>query len=85
MITEDKDTKLFCIADGFCKFFDAMMEKYTLKSDKKRQYRLYSFCVGYPRTKSVEPLCGISMKACPCEIRHAFRYQLTFHSMIPPL
>ena len=35
MITEDKDTELFCIADVFCKFFDAMMEKYTLKADKK--------------------------------------------------
>ena len=32
MITEDKVTELFCIADDFCKFFDAMMEKYTLKS-----------------------------------------------------
>ena len=31
MITEDKVTELFCIADDFCKFFDAMMEKYTLK------------------------------------------------------
>ena len=38
MITEDKVTELFCIADDFCKFFDAMMEKYTLKADKKRQY-----------------------------------------------
>ena len=38
MITEDKVTKLFCMADDFCKFFDAMMEKYTLKSDKKRRY-----------------------------------------------
>ena len=38
MITEDKFTELFCIADDFCKFFDAMMEKYTLKADKKRQY-----------------------------------------------
>ena len=27
MITEDKVTELFCIADDFCKFFDAMMEK----------------------------------------------------------
>ena len=33
MITEDKVTKLFCMADNFCKFFDAMMEKYTLKSN----------------------------------------------------
>ena len=38
MITEDKVTELFCIADVFCKFFDDMMEKYTLKADKKRQY-----------------------------------------------
>ena len=38
MITEDKVTELFCIADDFCKFFDSMMEKYTLKADKKRQY-----------------------------------------------
>ena len=26
MITEDKVTELFCIADDFYKFFDAMME-----------------------------------------------------------
>ena len=38
MITEDKVRELFCIAYDFCKFFDAMMEKYTLKADKKRQY-----------------------------------------------
>lgn len=25
MITEDKDTEIFCIADDFCKFYDAMM------------------------------------------------------------
>ena len=31
IITEDKVTELFCIADDFCKFFDAMMEKHTLK------------------------------------------------------
>ena len=30
MITEDKVTELFCIADDFCKFFDAMMEKLAL-------------------------------------------------------
>lgn len=38
MITEDKVTELFCMADDFCKFFDAMMKKYTLKSDNKRAY-----------------------------------------------
>ena len=30
MITENKVTELFCIADDFCKFFDAMMKKNTL-------------------------------------------------------
>ena len=38
MITEDKITELFCIADDFCKFFDAMMEKthwWTIGRDKK--------------------------------------------------
>ena len=38
MITDDKVTELFCMADDFCKFFDAMMEKYTLTSDTKRRY-----------------------------------------------
>ena len=38
MLTEDKVTELFCMADDFFKFFDAMMEKYTLESDKKHHY-----------------------------------------------
>lgn len=38
MIIKDKVTELFCMADDFCKFFDAMMKKYTLKSDNKRAY-----------------------------------------------
>ena len=38
MITESKVIELFCIADDFCKFFDAMMTKYTLKSATKRKY-----------------------------------------------
>jgi hypothetical protein len=33
MITEDKVTELFCIADDFCKFFDAMMEKISFKKN----------------------------------------------------
>ena len=31
MIIEDKITEIFCMADDFCKFFDDMMSKYTLK------------------------------------------------------
>ena len=38
MITESKVIELFCMADDFCKFFDAMMAKYTLKPSAKRKY-----------------------------------------------
>ena len=38
MFTEDKITEIFCMADDFCKFFDAMMAKYTIKEAKKRAY-----------------------------------------------
>ena len=38
MITEDKVTEIFCMADNFCKFFDAMTAKYTLKPTGKRKY-----------------------------------------------
>ena len=38
MITEDKVTEIFCIADDFCKVFDAQMAKYTFKAERKRKY-----------------------------------------------
>ena len=38
MITEDKVTEIFCIADDFCKVFDAQMAKYTFKAEGKRKY-----------------------------------------------
>ena len=38
MFTEDKVTEIFCMADDFCKFYDAMMAKYTIKEAKKRVY-----------------------------------------------
>ena len=38
MITESKIIELFCMADDFCKFFDAMTAKYTLKPARKRKY-----------------------------------------------
>ena len=38
MITEDKVIEIFCMADDFCKFFDAMTTKYTLKPTGKRKY-----------------------------------------------
>ena len=39
MITEDKATEIFCMVDDFCKFFDAMTAKYTLKPIGKRKYQ----------------------------------------------
>lgn len=30
--------EFFCIADDFCKFYDAMMSKYTIMESKKRKY-----------------------------------------------
>lgn len=35
MITKDKVIEIFCMTDDFYKFFDAMMEKYTLKTFKQ--------------------------------------------------
>ena len=32
MITEDKVTELFCMADDLCEFFDKMIAKYMFKS-----------------------------------------------------
>ena len=34
MFTESKVIELFCMADNFCKFFDAMMAKYGGSPDK---------------------------------------------------
>ena len=38
MVTKDKTTEIFCMADDFCKFFDGMTEKYALKPTGKRKY-----------------------------------------------
>ena len=45
MITEEKvfrklkeTSGIFCIADDFCKVFDAQMAKYTFKAERKRKY-----------------------------------------------
>lgn len=31
MFTDGKDTEIFCMADDFYKFFDALMAKYIIK------------------------------------------------------
>ena len=42
IITEDKVTEIFCIADDFCKVFDAQMGKYTINSNMKDSIRKIS-------------------------------------------
>ena len=39
MINENKVTEIFCMADDFCKYFDALTAKYTLKPTGKRKHR----------------------------------------------
>ncbi len=41
-MTENKVTEIFYMADDFCKFFDAMTAKYTLKPNGKRKYHRIS-------------------------------------------
>ena len=38
MISECKVTEIFVMADDFCKFFDQMMEKYSIPDKNKRKY-----------------------------------------------
>lgn len=38
MIPENKVTEIFVMADDFCKFFDQMMEKYSIPDKNKRKY-----------------------------------------------
>ena len=38
MFSEDKVTEIFCMADDFCNFFDAKMEKYSLLKATKGNY-----------------------------------------------
>ena len=42
--TEDKVTELFHMADDFCKFFDSMMAKYTLKPVDKGNITVIPRC-----------------------------------------
>ena len=38
MIPENKVTEIFVMADDFCKFFDQMMEKYSIPDKNKHKY-----------------------------------------------
>ena len=54
MTTEDKvfrklkeTPEIFCIADDFCKVFDAQMAKYSFKAERKRKYHHESWFFGF--------------------------------------
>lgn len=38
MITKSKVTEIFVMADDFCKFFDQMMENYSIPDINKHKY-----------------------------------------------
>ena len=38
MLTEDKVTEIFFMADEFCKFFDRITKKYIIEDPSKRKY-----------------------------------------------
>jgi len=38
MFSDDKVTEIFCMANDFCNFFDARMEKYSLPKTTKENY-----------------------------------------------
>ena len=38
MLTEDKVTEIFYMADEFCKFYDLMAKKYAIEVRSKRKY-----------------------------------------------
>ena len=38
MLTEDKVTEIFFMADEFCKFFERMTKKYSIEAPFKHKY-----------------------------------------------
>lgn len=54
MLTEDKVTELFYMAYDFCKFFDTMMERYTLKPNRKRHYHRNHLWMAYNLSQSLQ-------------------------------
>ena len=64
MITEDKVTEIFCMADDFCKFFDAMTAKYTLKPTGKRKYHRNSMMSKVDVMQTRGTSAKISSKGC---------------------
>jgi hypothetical protein len=41
MFTENKVTEIYCLADDFCKFFDSLMKRYSIKDQRTLNKRKY--------------------------------------------
>lgn len=54
MISIDKVTEIFCIADDFCKEFDAEVGKYSLKAPDGRKHLAQEFPTQLSYTRFVE-------------------------------
>lgn len=42
MFTYTKVTEIYCLADDFCKFFDSLLERYSLETSSITPKRKYS-------------------------------------------
>ena len=64
IITEDKVTELFCIADDFCKFFDAHHDtiprlRLPLSEALLLGIRLQTHAPSVPPRGLIQPVCGV--------------------------
>ena len=44
MITENKITEIFCLADDFCKYFSSELKKYQLSDGKVHRNKPWAMC-----------------------------------------
>ena len=75
MITESKVIELFCMADDFCKFFDAMTAKYTFKPTAKRKYH-HDFTMSKAKIMLIMILFHDSRLRC---LRHFYQEKVCKH------
>lgn len=75
IIVDCKVIELFCMADDFCKFFDAMTAKYTFKPTAKRKYH-YDFTMSKAKIMLIMILFHDSRLRC---LRHFYQEKVCKH------
>lgn len=63
MLTEDKVTEIFYMADEFCKFFDRITKKYTLEAPSRLKYHRDGYGV-QNRHQNLFKKCQVSVFLC---------------------